>query len=166
MHHCPHALSQSSSKAVVLTIGVKILGMLQHTNPHRLNWRWYWEILFSLAVEMPNFWKKTKRWSILLPNVWFLWKLQSSLLILGLYHRHWWKFGWYLICRNMSTDFVCFRKSIRAFKKHTSFVWLDSMWQHRLTRPLHVQHTYYCIIYKQNMWCDQAKSVGSRKYWF
>ena len=27
---------------------------------------------------------------------------------------------------------------------------LDSMWQHRLTRPLHVQHTYYCIIYKQN----------------
>ena len=27
---------------------------------------------------------------------------------------------------------------------------LDSMWQHRLTRPLHVQHTFYCIIYKQN----------------
>ena len=27
---------------------------------------------------------------------------------------------------------------------------LDSMWQHRLTRPLHVQHTDYCIIYKQN----------------
>ena len=27
---------------------------------------------------------------------------------------------------------------------------LDSMWQHRLTRPLHVPHTYYCIIYKQN----------------
>ena len=27
---------------------------------------------------------------------------------------------------------------------------LDSMWQHRLTRPLHVQHTYYRIIYKQN----------------
>ena len=23
---------------------------------------------------------------------------------------------------------------------------LDSMWQHRLTRPLHVQHTYYRII--------------------
>ena len=29
-------------------------------------------------------------------------------------------------------------------------VQLDSMWQHRLTRPLHVQHTYYRIIYKQN----------------
>ena len=27
---------------------------------------------------------------------------------------------------------------------------LDSMWQHRLTRPLHVQHTYYRIIYKEN----------------
>ena len=26
---------------------------------------------------------------------------------------------------------------------------LDSMWQHRLTQPLHVQHTYYRIIYKQ-----------------
>ena len=26
----------------------------------------------------------------------------------------------------------------------------DSMWQHRLTRPLHVQHTYYRIIFKQN----------------
>ena len=27
---------------------------------------------------------------------------------------------------------------------------LDSMWQHRLTRPLHVQHTNYRIIFKQN----------------
>ena len=27
---------------------------------------------------------------------------------------------------------------------------LDSIWQHRLTRPLHVQHMYYRIIYKQN----------------
>ena len=27
---------------------------------------------------------------------------------------------------------------------------LDSMWQHRLTRPLHVQHTYYRMIFKQN----------------
>ena len=27
---------------------------------------------------------------------------------------------------------------------------LDSMWQHRLARPLHVQHTYYRIIFKQN----------------
>ena len=37
----------------------------------------------------------TKRWSILLPNVWFLWKLQSSLLIS--YHRRWWMFHWYHI---------------------------------------------------------------------
>ena len=27
---------------------------------------------------------------------------------------------------------------------------LDSMWQHRLTRLLHVQHTYYRIIFKHN----------------
>ena len=35
------------SKAVVLTIVVKVLGMLQHTDIERL--------LFSLAVKMPNF---------------------------------------------------------------------------------------------------------------
>ena len=36
--------------------------------------------------------------------------------------------------------------------RYRGSVKLDSMWQHRLTRPLHVQHTYmyYCIIYKQN----------------
>ena len=27
---------------------------------------------------------------------------------------------------------------------------LDSMWQHRLTRPLHLQHMYYRKIFKQN----------------
>ena len=32
-----HGLSQSFSKAVVLTIAVKVLGMLQHTNPLSLN---------------------------------------------------------------------------------------------------------------------------------
>ena len=38
-------------------------------------------------------------------------------------------FGWYLICRNMSTDSVYFRKSIRSFKKHRSFVWIYSQLQ-------------------------------------
>ena len=38
-------------------------------------------------------------------------------------------FGWYLICRNMSTDSVYFRKSIRAFKKHRCFVWIYSQLQ-------------------------------------
>ena len=38
-------------------------------------------------------------------------------------------FGWYLICRNMSTDSVYFRKSIHAFKKHRSFVWIYSQLQ-------------------------------------
>ena len=36
---------------------------------------------------------------------------------------------------------------------------LDSMWQHRLTRPLHVQHTYYCIIYKQNLFNIISRGV-------
>ena len=38
-------------------------------------------------------------------------------------------FGWYLICRNMSTDFVFFWKSIHAFKDHMSFVWIYSQLQ-------------------------------------
>ena len=51
-------------------------------------------------------------------------------------------------------------QNIHSFKKKTNKqtnkqtrggpVKLDSMWQHRLTRPLHVQHTYYRIIFKQN----------------
>ena len=56
VHHRSHVPSQRISKAVVLIIAVKVLGMLQHTNPLSLNWSWYWEILFSLAVKMPNFW--------------------------------------------------------------------------------------------------------------
>ena len=39
---------------------------------------------------------------------------------------------------------LCNKKSGRGAVK------LDSMWQHRLTRPLHVQHTYYRIIFNQN----------------
>ena len=37
VHHRLHVPSQSFSKAVVLTIAVKVLGMLQHTNPLSLN---------------------------------------------------------------------------------------------------------------------------------
>ena len=43
---------------------------------------------------------------------------------------------------------------IKRVKSGGGPVKLDSMWQHRLTprltRPLHVQHTYYRIIFKQN----------------
>ena len=95
-----------------------------------MNWSWYWEtFIYSLAVKMPNFWgPQIDKKVINSPtNVWFLWKLQSSLLIS--YHRRWWKFGWFLICRNMSTDFVCFWKSFHAFKEHTSFVWIYSQLQ-------------------------------------
>ena len=57
LHHRSHVPSQSFSKAVVLTIAVKDLGMLQHTNP-LFHWiEVYTErLLFSLAVKMPNFW--------------------------------------------------------------------------------------------------------------
>ena len=63
MHHRSHVPSQSFSKAVVLTIAVKILGMLQHTYPSHWITSWYWETLFSLAVKIPNFWgpKKDKK---------------------------------------------------------------------------------------------------------
>ena len=37
VHHRSHVPSQSFSKAVVLTIAVKVLGMLQHTNALSLN---------------------------------------------------------------------------------------------------------------------------------
>ena len=37
VHDRSHVPSQSFSKAVVLTIAVKVLGMLQHTNPLSLN---------------------------------------------------------------------------------------------------------------------------------
>ena len=38
-------------------------------------------------------------------------------------------FGWCMSCRNMSTDSVYFRTSIRSFKKHRSFVWIYSQLQ-------------------------------------
>ena len=37
VHDRSHVPSQSFSKATVLTIAVKVLGMLQHTNPLSLN---------------------------------------------------------------------------------------------------------------------------------
>ena len=37
VHDRSHVPSQSFSKAAVLTIAVKVLGMLQHTNPLSLN---------------------------------------------------------------------------------------------------------------------------------
>ena len=49
MHCCSHVLSQSFSKAVALTIAVKVLGMLQHTNPLSLSLNDTERLLFSLA---------------------------------------------------------------------------------------------------------------------
>ena len=127
---------------------VKVLGMLQprilastHYSPLIELEVDIERLLFSLVVKMPNFCgpKKDKKGSIPLPIVWFLWKLQSSHLIS--YHCRWWMFGWYLICRNMSTDYVWFWKSIHAFKKHTFFVWIYSQLQ--ILTMLHVGITYH-----------------------
>ena len=57
-----------------------------------------------------------------------------------------------------STCFVCNTMGNGPVEGAMTFIFnhgggpvkLDSMWQHRLTRPLHVQHTYYRIIFKQN----------------
>ena len=64
-------------------------------------------------------------------------------------------FGWYLICRNMSTDSVYFRKSIRPFKKHRSFVWIYSQ--------LQIHTMLYVVItsdYKQSTQCSKAAAKG------
>ena len=54
VHHRPHDLQQTIIPIQLLTfLAVKVLGMLQHTNPLSLNWSW---LLFSLAVKMPHFW--------------------------------------------------------------------------------------------------------------
>ena len=51
-----HGLSQSFSKSVVLTIAVKVLGILLHTKSPLIELEVDIEgLLFSLAVKMPNF---------------------------------------------------------------------------------------------------------------
>ena len=57
VHHRSHVPSQSFFNiiAVVLTIAVKVFGMLQHTNPFSLIEVDIERLLFSLAVKMPNF---------------------------------------------------------------------------------------------------------------
>ena len=69
---------------------------------------WYWEAFIQSSCQIPQFLRSKNRQKgdkIFLPNVWFLWKLQSSLLISYMYLHCWWMFGWYLICRSMWTDF-------------------------------------------------------------
>ena len=53
-------------------------------------------------------------------------------------------------CLLSRQPFLLFPGCASHFSGGGGAVKLDSMWQLRLTRPLHVQHTYYRIIYKQN----------------
>ena len=62
MHHRSHVPSQSFSKAVVvLTIAVKVLGMLQHTYPISLNWSWYWETFIKSSCQNAQFLRSINR---------------------------------------------------------------------------------------------------------
>ena len=55
-HHRPHGQPQTIIPIQLTLLAVKVLGMLQHTNPY------HWievdieRLLFSLAVKMPHFW--------------------------------------------------------------------------------------------------------------
>ena len=60
VHQRSHVPLQSFSKALVLTIAVKVLEMLQHTNPLSLNWSWYWET-FNLVCQNAQFLKFKNR---------------------------------------------------------------------------------------------------------
>ena len=88
-----------------------------------LHWSWYWE---TLAVKLHNFWgpKINKRWSILLPDVWLLWNLQSSLLISysDTAGCHWWMFSWYSIGRCKLALFIFWYKKIFIGLKNGSLL--------------------------------------------
>ena len=47
---------------------------------------------------------------------------------------------WVEYCKFLSNRIGASKQDIG--REHGGPVKLDSMWQHRLTRPLHVQHTY------------------------
>ena len=76
-------------------------------------------------------------------------------------------FGWYLICRNMSTDYVCFWKSIHAFKEYTSFVWIYS--QLFSFRSFAVSYAYFISLVPPDKRCyvrrNEHYKVGTRDYW-
>ena len=49
MHQCSHVVPQT----IVLTIAVKVLGMLYlHTNPLSLHWSWYWETYIQSSCQI------------------------------------------------------------------------------------------------------------------
>ena len=127
MHRCSHVLSQSFSKAVVLTIAVKVLGMLQHTDPLSLNWSWYWETFIYSSCQNAQFLKSKNRQKMINSSTKCLISVKIAILTPHIIPPPLVN-GWNLICRNMSTDCV-FWKSIHAFKEHISFLWIYSQLQ-------------------------------------
>ena len=95
INQCSHVVPQT----IVLTIAVKVLGMLHfklilsHCIQVDIE-----RFLFSLAVKLHNLSKNRQKVinsSMLLPNAWLLWKKQSQLLIW--YHHYWWIINVWLI---------------------------------------------------------------------
>ena len=61
VHHCPHDLQQSIIPIQQTFLAVKVLGMLQHTNPLSLNWSWYWETFIYSSCQNAPFLKSKNR---------------------------------------------------------------------------------------------------------
>ena len=123
MHRCSHVLSQSVSKAVVLTIAVKVLGMLQHTPLIEL--KLTLRDLFSLAIKMPNFWDPKIDKKVINSSTKCLISVKIAILTPHIIPPS--LVNVWFVCRNMSADFVYM--SIHSFKEHTSFVWIYSQLQ-------------------------------------
>ena len=61
VHHRPYDLSQTIIPIQLTLLTVKVLGMLQHTNPLSLNWSWYWETFIKSSCQNAPFLKFKNR---------------------------------------------------------------------------------------------------------
>ena len=86
-------------------------------------------LLFSLAVKYHKFWGPKIDKKVINSYTKYLISVKIAILTPHIIPPPLVMFGRYLICRNMSTDYVCFWKSNHAFKKHTFFVWICSQLQ-------------------------------------
>ena len=88
---------------------------VQHTNCLSLNWSDNETFIYSRGQNLKFLRSKNRqKFFRILPNlwIWYLQKMQPSLLVS--YHRRWWMFSWYSICRNMLT--VTFLKTSVGLK--------------------------------------------------
>ena len=70
-----HGLPQTIIPIQLTLLAVKVLVMLQHTNPLSLNWSWYWETFIYNLFQRPwDFWPKFR--SI----CWMKWETRFSRL--------------------------------------------------------------------------------------